>query len=242
MTDPALNLSVSFDGQPDVHDRYRGDLAGNGSAETVLATIHRLLNVGKRFNVVCVVRPDTVEALPASLRYMREIGVEMVDLSLDLWTQWSHHDTRNLERALAECAEIWRESLPGFGVNWFNEKTIELTGKTVEPTARCGYGDGELAVAPSGRMYPCERLIGQDLPGSPVRLPGHVLQGADFLAQSAPKAAPHAAVCGLTCRCSNYVRTGQPDYPDGLLMLLDRVCLHETRRVLAGLLKPAVAV
>jgi uncharacterized protein len=105
------------------------------------------------------------------------------------------------------------------------------------PTSRCGFGNGEIAVAPSGSLYPCERLIGADPPNSPLCL-GHVSDGDDFV-QPAPKGERREEsctscallkTCNTTCRCSNYVRTGDVNRPDGLLCLLDRICTREAIR------------
>jgi len=40
-------------------------------------------------------------------------------------------------------------------------------------------------------------------------------------------------LCSTTCRCSNYVRTGRVDRPDGLLCLLNQICLRETAQRLS---------
>lgn len=232
MAFPGMDLSISFDGVPEIHDRHRRDIDGAGSSAHVLATMKRLLAAKKEFQVILVVRPDTVSSLPAGLKFLRELGVDLVTPSLDLWTKWNAVDLQQLEIALEESAVVWRAGLPGFGISWFNEKAVQLTGVPCTQTARCGFGDGEIAVAPSGNLYPCERLIGEDAPQNFARLPGHALQGSDFLAKAPMCGA--AKNCGLSCACSNLVRSGKKDEPDELLALLDRICLRETHRVLTA--------
>lgn len=159
--------------------------------------------------------------------------MEIVDLSLDLWTLWTDEDLVRLEAAMAECAEVWLEGLPTFGVNWFNQKTLEWTGVLFGEIARCSFGDGEIAVAPSGNLYPCERLIGEDRPENTMRLPGHATDTGPFSRLTPPGfSIKPSAVCGLTCHCSNYVRSGEPNTPDRLLKQLDRICMKEVKRVL----------
>lgn len=232
LLNPAVDLTVSFDGLPEIHNRHRVDIDGAPTSARVVASIQRLVTSGKSFQVIAVVRPDTVAALPAGLRYLRELGVDLVVPSLDLWTRWSDDDLKGLERALSESAEVWLEGLPQFGVSWFNEKAVELSGVPLSDNARCGFGAGEIAVAPSGHLYPCERLIGVDEPTNPMRLPGHALTGADFCFGQRCNT---ASTCGLSCSCSNYVRSGNITTTDPLLDVLDRVCLRETRRVLTSL-------
>jgi uncharacterized protein len=140
-------------------------------------------------------------------------------------------------------ANFWRHHLPTCGVNWFDEKAARLTNVPIHETARCGFGSGQIAVTPTGNLYPCERLVGADEPANPMRLRGNLFEGDDFLGyRPAPKAvAPECQQCALqslcstTCRCSNYIRTRDVMQPDGLLCLWDQTCHQETLRVLKSL-------
>jgi uncharacterized protein len=240
LTDPDLGLSISHDGLPSLHDRHRVTIDGKGTSGDVERTLRRLVSAGRDFNVVTVVRPDTVASLPEGLRYLRGIGVRRVEPSLDLWTAWSPADRERLHASVAECADLWREGLPSFSMSWFDEKLARIAHVPIDQGARCGFGDGQIAVAPSGNLYPCERLIGEDQPGHPWRLPGHALEGSHFLTlrpsasleEASCADCPIKDYCGGTCRCSNYVRTGSAETPDGLLCDLDRVCFEETMRVM----------
>ncbi len=239
MTLPGMDLAVSHDGLPDVHNAHRRRPDGCATSCRVLRTIHRLIDEERSFRVVMVVRPDTVERLPAGVCFLHGLGVPRVEPVLDLWADWTPGDVPRLERAVAECAVIWRNALPAFGISWFEEKFARLIGEPLDATARCGFGAGEVAVAPSGNLYPCERLMGGDAPENPMRLPGHVLGGDDFLSLPVPPCAPAgpcrgcavASLCNVDCRCSNYARTGDVTRPDGLLCALNRACLRETVRV-----------
>jgi uncharacterized protein len=242
MTDPDMDLAVSHDGRPEVHDRDRVFADGRGSSAAVIATIGHLVAMDHPFRVAMVVRPSNVEDVVNGIAFLRGAGVKCFDLSLDLWTRWSADDARRLEQSVAEVAEVWATALPVLAVNWLDDKAGRLAGVPVSESARCGFGAGEIAVAPSGRLYPCERLIGEDLDDNPMRLPGTALEGADFLAvRPAPvredpacSACAMEAICSTTCRCSNYVRTGRVDRPDGLLCRLEQACVREVGRVLKG--------
>jgi len=246
MTDPRVDLAVSHDGLPVVHDRHRRSPDGRGSSARVLVTISRLLDAGKDPRVVLVVRPDTVEYLPDGLAFLQGVGVKHLEPSLDLWTPWSHQDVTRLKRAVRRAARIWREGLPDCSISWFDEKAGLIIGIPMAMTARCSFGAGEVAVTPSGSLYPCERLIGEDTPDNPMRLPGHVLKGDDFLSLGSAPCRNHAACaqcsiatfCNTTCRCCNYTRTGDVSTPDGLLCSLNRTVFLETTKVLDELSSP----
>ena len=242
MSLPGLQLGVSHDGLPQVHDRHRRTRGGCGSSTRVLRTIRRLLDSGRHVEVVTVVRPDTVALLPEGIAWLRDQGVRRVLPALDLWAHWSRSDAKQLEHSLARCADLWYAGLPDHSISWFDDKAAQLANPAINAAARCGFGDGEIAVAPSGNLYPCERLIGEDSDDNPMRLPGHALAGSDFCRRSAEppvaRACSSCAIqpqCNTTCRCANYVRSGDPNRPDGLLCLLDKVCHRETVRVLQQL-------
>ncbi len=96
------------------------------------------------------------------------------------------------------------------------------------------------ADAPVGVPHSCGRLMGNNEGASPMRLSGNVLEGEDFLCSGTRscRLAEGCAACAVrsfctaTCPCSNYVRSGDPGRPDGLLCLLNRSCIRETARVM----------
>ena len=252
LMDPQIDLAISHDGLPVAHDRHRLSVLGNGTSDRVLETMRRLIERGRRFRVVMVVRPDTLEHLPAGIAFLRELGVRRVEPSLDLWTTWTQRDVERLERVIARCADLWREGLAVFGIGWFDEKALYAADIPVTPTARCGFGAGEIAVAPSGNLYPCERLMGADEPGNPMRLPGHVADGGvDFLngreascgrGDEACDSCAVRSMCNTDCRCSNYVRSGDVSRPDGLLCAWNQACLEQTARALREVSQPVINV
>lgn len=240
MTDD-LDLAVSFDGTPEIHDRHRRESQGRGTSATVERTLRQLIESGKTVRVNVVIRPDTLDELPDGILFLHELGVRHVDLSLDLWTTWTAGDGRRLEKAIDQAAQLWRAWLPEFGMNWFDAKFGDLAGiPKAHDDTRCGFGDGEIAVAPSGRLYPCERLIGEDRPGNPLQLPGHALEGEDFLGfAGAPIKGCTAcsgcllqSACDTVCRCSNFIRTGDVDRPDGLLCILNKITARAVSEVM----------
>ncbi len=238
LTHPKMSLSISHDGLPEIHDRHRRNLANKATSSKVLNAAQRLLEADQQLNVVMVVRPDTVSALPDGIEHLQKHGLRHFTPSLDLWSQWDAAAADRLEKAIIQCGKLWSKGLPDLSISWFDEKLAKLSDVSTTPTARCGFGNGEIAVAPSGTLYPCERLIGEDQPDAQLHL-GHVLDGEDFCGPP-PEAPPREdsctsctllESCSTTCRCSNYVRTGDVNRPDGLLCLLDRFCTREAVRV-----------
>lgn len=246
LTMPAMRVTVSHDGLPAVHDkhRHRGVKESNptGSAMHVLQTMQSLIAAGKDIRASMVVRPDTVAWLPDGIAWLRRQGIFHVDPTLDLWTRWTAADAESLLAAVVRCADVWRDGLPDCSIGWFDQKALRLTRAAANSTARCSYGDGQIAVAPSGNLYPCERVIGADEESNPTRLPGHALTDGPFQPHAArARSAEECTACAIQpqcatyCRCSNFIRTGDPTRPDGLLCLLDQAIYRETARVLRSL-------
>lgn len=241
MLHPELHLAVSHDGLPEVHDAYRVTAEQQPTSSRVERMISRLLDAGKEFRAVMVVQPTTAERLPEGIAFLYDRGVRAFDPSLNLWTEWTRADGLRLKSAIARAAEFWVEQLPLISVSWFDEKAARVNRIPMSETSRCGFGHAEIAVTPLGNLYPCERLVGADEPGNAMRLAGHIFDGDDFLNREAngPIECNTCAPCLLrpmcntaTCRCSNYVRTGDVNRPDGLLCILDQTCTEETVRVL----------
>ena len=82
-------------------------------------------------------------------------------------------------------------------MSWFDEKAAHLLGLPIEPSPRCGFGDGEVAVPPAEISIPANGSSGRH-PDHPLRLPGHALEGGRLL--SPIDARPIGGrVCRLCC-------------------------------------------
>ncbi|HSI09851.1 MAG: radical SAM protein [Rariglobus sp.] len=234
--DPEVDVAVSCDGTVGQHDKHRRDIHGHGSFARVENTLRELVATGRAFSVVMVVRPDTLEELPDGLRHLRGLGITQFTLSLDVWTRWEAADLENLARVVDVAADLWRTWLPDASIDWFDTRIAAVAGlPSARIDTRCGFGEGEIAVAPSGRLYPCERLVGDDRSGHPLQLPGLVDEGDDFLGVSAPCSGPgDACATGASCRCSNYIRSGSTAVEDGLLRALDDAVHHSLERLIVA--------
>jgi uncharacterized protein len=247
MMHPDLDLAISHDGLPAVHDAQRVSVDGTTTSDLVEETMESLHAAGKPYRVVMVMQPQSVSQLPEGLQYLYERGVRRFEPSLNLWTTWTVADGELLARSIGGAADFWGTHLPECGVSWFDEQAARLARVPIDASARCGFGGGEIAISPAGNLYPCERLVGADEPTNPMRLPGHVMDGGDFLSlQKPPGSSPDECLpCVLreqcstaVCYCSNYVRTGSVTRPDRLLCMFDQVCYRETARVLSALASP----
>jgi radical SAM protein with 4Fe4S-binding SPASM domain len=93
----------------------------------------------------------------------------------------------------------------------------------------CGFAVEEMVVAPSGRIYPCERMVGEDAGRFAI---GSAADGIDDARRAALVArdscgCPSCASCAIAtrcashCRATNHAATGKFDEPG------DAFCEHE---------------
>jgi uncharacterized protein len=102
----ALELAISHDGLPHIHDRHRLGVDGRPSSDRVIRTIQKLLDEARSLRIVLVVRPDSVAHLPAGLDFLYTLGVRQFDPSLDLWTPWDRAAIDRLASAVASV-QAW---------------------------------------------------------------------------------------------------------------------------------------
>ena len=227
-------LGLSVDGTPERHNQYRcyADGAGSyGDVEQAVRLVAAYREPTPSF--ICVVRPDTLESLPESVRHLSALADFPIHLNPDFTAQWRRSDCEPFRRAYAEVADYCQgEWLRGHVVlpSWLDAKikTLLLGGYRV--CDRCAPVKRELAVAPSGNLYPCPNLVGDD-DRADIRL-GDVFNGIDEAAYGRLRAhcgcatpacrqCPVAARCQNWCGCVNYFSTGRTD------MVSPFVCFYE---------------
>lgn len=230
-------ISVSMDGSPDVHDAGRPFRRGRPSSSAALAAIDLLVARDVPFRVISVVRPESLARLADGARFLADRGVRAIVHSLDFSARWTPQDAPRLRRAVADLRGVWVERFPDLQLALLEAKASLLLSPSLSNPS-CGVGEREVAVAPSGRLYPCERLVQDDAPGPFAA--GHVDDGDGPLALSrafSARPGPDAACgtcaaepfCSNACACTNLARTGALDGPDGLVCTLEQAVLREAR-------------
>lgn len=237
-----VEVAVSMDGLPEVHDAGRPGRAGRPSSGAALAAIDLLVGRGLPFRVVSVVRPESCDRVVEGTRFLADRGVRAVVHALDYGAPWAPADGPRLRAVVRGLRELWVTRFPDLELSWLEGKAAQLLEGLEQPA--CGVSAGEIAVAPSGRLYPCERLVGDDAPGP--FWSGHVDDGDGPLELARARSAQPGAdapcatcaaepFCANACACANLARTGALDGPDGLICTLEQARLEEARAGLAAL-------
>jgi radical SAM protein with 4Fe4S-binding SPASM domain len=94
----------------------------------------------------------------------------------------------------------------------------------------CDYGGRYMAVAPSGRLYPCQRTVGED--ADEAMCLGDVRQGIKrdlqrHFMQCQGKCSPECSRCVLKPRCRNWCNCVNYAVGGDILQTPAIVCFHE---------------
>ena len=241
LADHGFAIAVSIDGDRVSHDRARLRRDGGSSFDATLAGLLRALARSPNTEAIFVVTPDNVDQVFEGTRFLADQGVRCISLNPDFYAGWSDDQLATLEAQYALAADLFVERFRAGGdlyLNFVDGKILTRLKGGFSCADRCSFGEGEIAVAPTGRIYPCERLVGDDTGELSI---GHVRKGFDELSRLAliAKRGNHDADCATCavrercmnwCGCINHATTGAIDRVSALVCFHEQLCIREADR------------
>jgi uncharacterized protein len=227
-----FHVALSLDGVPAAQDATRPMAGGQASGRRAWDALDLALARFPGLTVISVLDPANVTLLGESVDALVARGVRRLALNPNWTARWPEASLDSwragYEQAAVLYVEAYRAERP-FELNVFDDKIVlHLLG----PSPRlhgCGFGEWDLAVAPSGRLYPCGRVVGEDRDASMVM--GSVATGVtrtvatparDAAALPEPcRGCALRARCASHCGCANREATSDPALPGDVL------CWHE---------------
>jgi uncharacterized protein len=215
-----VSFCVSCDGPPPVQNRFRTFPGGRKSAAIVEGNICRAREELPNLMVNAVYRPETVRNLPEAIDYFSGLGIRRIHINPDYSASWSRDDLAFLHDVYGRIARKYIDfhlaGTPHF-INLVDGKLLVILRQGYRTTECCKMGKGEFAFTPSGKIYPCERLIGDDV--SSEHCIGDIYAGLDFAklrqhCHAGQEVNAECLDCSLNaycmnwCGCSNYFATG----------------------------------
>ena len=167
---------------------------------------------------------------------MAEYDTLLDELALEEWR-------RGYEAVGDFCLKRYREDREII-INFIDTKVLTQIKGGYSCGDRCNFGDQEIAIAPSGRIYPCERLVGEDEDDA-IAI-GHVSTGFDekkrqTILADRGNVNGECITCELRnrcmnwCCCINYAITGRIDATDGIVCFHERLAIEVADRVASTL-------
>lgn len=236
-----VQVALSIDGTREAHDRERPMMGGKSSFNEVSRGLQCLLRAGRSFDTISVVTPENAPLLGASVAYLFGLGVPRMSINMAYEAAWTpaalEHVKTGLVQAATVVATCFREDRI-VSLTAFDSKIRARLKGGFRPEDTCPIGEGVVAVAPSGNIYPCERLVGEDDKADFVI--GHVRSGIVSAQMRTHRDAmpDHHATnsecndcgergrCSAFCACANLAETGNISIAGGVQCLYERVTME----------------
>jgi len=240
-------LGVSIDGNREMHESCRFLAGGRSSFDGVVRGLKTALKYPHSVETVTVLDPKNISYLPDGVQFLAELGVKRISLNPNFYEEWSDDQLSQWERAYERVGDYllsrYRAGAP-VAVNVIDAKMITRIKNGYAKSDRCRFGCGEMAVAPSGNIYPCERLVGDD--SDEAVCIGSVHTGYDMAKRVAllGQRGNHdleCASCSLRdrcmnwCGCVNYTTTGAIDSAPGVLCFHEKLAIRVADRIASTL-------
>ncbi len=170
-----FRVAFSVDGLGADHDRHRAFVSGRPSSAVVWRNLETAAQRMGDASIHIVVNPDTLDGIQATVDKLAQIGYRDITLLPNMDTLWS---TERRQRA----REVYLGLVDTMQAHEGAERPLMISpiydmGLSQPRLKACGFGSDDLAVSPTGALYPCARLVGTDQRES-IHL-GHVKTGVD---------------------------------------------------------------
>ena len=154
-------VSLSFDGLPEVHDRHRLTVLGQGSSERVIHTMRRFDDASFRYGVRVTVTADQIARLPDSIAYIcanfspGRIQVEPA-YQIGRWSESPSAETAEFIAAF-RAAQV-RARTFGREITYSAARIGTLTNHF------CGITQDSFALSPDGNVSACYEVFSEENP------------------------------------------------------------------------------
>ena len=242
-----IDLCLSIDGPRHVHNLNRCYKGGRGSFNDVLKILGMVIKQLDNVQVNTVFGPDTIEFLLESVTFFIRFGVSVIHLNPNICASWTESTYSKFEDIYAKIAHHYIQSYEygqEIAINLIDSKIIVLLKGGYDITDKCGMGQTEFGFAPSGNIYPCERLIGED--NNSATCLGNIHTGIEpmrccSLLKHRGNHNEECKTCDLLkfcmnwCGCTNYYMTGHTDLTGPMICESEKAAIQAARHVLVAL-------
>lgn len=160
-----ISPGISIDGPPAIQDAMRVFPDGNGTSSIIEKNLDRALDYFPLLPVNAVYSPENLNHLPKVVDYLVSLGVRNIYLNPNITASWQKTDADILGDIYQNIGhrylDLYKSGNP-CRISLIDNKIVVILRGGYAPLERCRMGKGEYAFAPSGNVYPCERLIGND--------------------------------------------------------------------------------
>lgn len=200
-------IALSHDGIKKAHNKYRVDINGEGTFDSLNDKMGMLISNRPYAPVLMVVNPDTAEFFSESVEYLYNRGFRYIISSLNYAANWRNSDMLTLKKQYEILAQFYFDktiSEDKFYLSPFEVKISSHINGDSYCHERCELGKKQISIAPDGLLYPCVQFAGDKEYSI-----GYVDMGIDRLRQeeiyaSNEEEKQSCASCSIRKRCNHY--------------------------------------
>ncbi len=244
-------MVISIDGNQKMHNQHRVFKGGMGSFDSVifgLKLLQKEYKIGE-YAINIVITPLNIKYFSESIiELYHNYSIEDFIIAIDFTSNWDDY------------SNIWKEEFEKVGdfylkiyqkgenitISFLDDKIKTGINGGYDRCKTCSFGVNEIVVAPSGNLYPCERLISNDLDENMII--GNVFNGFDlekkrFLLKNRGNRNQECKSCKLQprcinfCGCTNYMMTKSINLTSGTLCFNEKLSIKVADRVASILYK-----
>jgi uncharacterized protein len=167
------------------------------------------------------------------VEFLAGLGAQKIILNPDYYSHWSNEELGAWRAGYEQVGEFFlrqcRHNRPCY-ISFLVIKMLTKIHGKYEVQHFCDYGGRYMAVAPSGRLYPCQRTVGEDV--DEAMCLGDVRQGIKrdlqrHFMKCRGACNPECSQCVLRPRCRNWCSCVNYAVGGDILQTPAIVCFHE---------------
>lgn len=166
-----LSLTISLDGNKELHDSCRLDLEGNGTYDRVVSAIQDLQ--AKRAQIMetkMTLSPDNISYTYSAIKNLIGLGYEFIHLNCIYEEGWTLDHAKILYNQLKQTADwlLANDNFRRYGISMFSIDKYHPMSEEDTNNWCGGVCNGMLAFDPDGSAFPCIRYMSSSLNGKQV--------------------------------------------------------------------------
>jgi uncharacterized protein len=233
--DHGVYFVLSLDGNKAQHDTCRCFADNRGSYDKIIRNLDAVFTFNPYPIAVSVIVPDTVRYVADGVRDLYDRGFRYVLQTLDYSAPWHPKHLSELEKQYKALARYYYDCLSTdkkIFYSPFDERIKTHAQKPYTNGDLCDLANTQIAIAPSGKIYPCVQFIGTDDDICRKHIIGDVETGFDndrrlyfieenYRDKDSCEGCALAGRCATYCGCVNWRATGS------LNTIPPIICEHE---------------
>ena len=173
-----LNLLLSIDGDEETHDKYRKNINGKGSFQSVISKLGLIKKYQPWLGTRMTILPDTVHKLFHNVKFLYNQGINQFILGVASDSEWNQEALDIYERELLRIGQYYLEMKANgehIRMEFFEKSESDLQGK--ESMWGCRAGRQTISVNTKGDIYPCSKFLGYEEYDCPEIRMGNIFEG-----------------------------------------------------------------